>query len=256
MSTPEPRLFETNSTNNHKVEFFVTSSMAEFIDSKPPPSSYPEQYLPPRSQEERYVLVLERRNTNARYRCPFCQHNYSGGNQKIRVHITGVREGGTSVRACTNPSPEALEFCRIPRKPYKRKEKSDGMIDLGDMEDNEDVEVKDMLKKRKIEPPVLSDTEAAQHEAWNILHEPSKHVQIDDLAVPDLQNPRFNPSITRLLNEYGVERSSDLGLLDPTHLICLANNLKVVPRKVFLNKLNVTVNVADQVPPQQVIHDS
>jgi hypothetical protein len=204
-----------------------------------------ETFLAPKSQEERYVYVLERLHTNAKYRCRTCQHLFSGGNQKIRVHMTGVREGGSSVKPCPNPDPEAIAFCSLPRKSYKRKENGD-----------EPAGPKLKLKK-EANPSVDMNKLASVHaEAWSLLHNPSKHVTAsadplaavaaavadDPLALP---SPARQPidQLARLFDEYGVEKPEDLGLLGPEHLIRLAEVLKVVPRRVFLEMMGVTAGL-------------
>jgi hypothetical protein len=76
-----------------------------------------------KSKEETYVTIVGRNGANAKYICPRCGHHFTGGNQKIRVHITGAKEGGSSVKACTNPDPESVSFCSLPRNPYKKRQK-------------------------------------------------------------------------------------------------------------------------------------
>eukprot|EP00601_Ochromonadales_sp_CCMP2298_P032970 CAMPEP_0173363662 /NCGR_PEP_ID=MMETSP1144-20121109/22526_1 /TAXON_ID=483371 /ORGANISM="non described non described, Strain CCMP2298" /LENGTH=122 /DNA_ID=CAMNT_0014313669 /DNA_START=42 /DNA_END=407 /DNA_ORIENTATION=+ len=76
-----------------------------------------------KSKEETYMNILGRSGANAKYQCPRCNHSFTGGNQKIRVHITGAKEGGSSVKACSDPEPEALAFCSLPRTPYKKRQK-------------------------------------------------------------------------------------------------------------------------------------
>lgn len=192
-----------------------------------------EIFLPPKSREERFVLVLGRNNTNARYRCPTCQHNFSGGNQKIRVHITGVREGGSSVKPCTNPNPEALAFCSAPRKPQsKRKD-----------EDTSDQGRKKLQKSER-------NMEDAFLEAWNLLHNPSKFASVSCVEAGGVVDESgqsnglvVHETVLRMFDEYGVEKPEDLGLLDPVHVLKLSEVLKVVPKKIFLDLLDVA-------PPQ------
>jgi len=149
------------------------------------------------------VLVLERIGTNSKYRCPRCDHCFSGGNQKIRVHITGLKEGGSSVKPCPDPLPEAVEYCSIPRLPYKKRQ-NDGKTSG--------------RKRSKKNPPTPVE------QAWELLHNESKQ--------KDAAN-----TILRL-DEYGAEKAEDLKMLEPLHLRVLADCLKVVPSKVFLELLD------------------
>lgn len=198
-------------------------------------SEHPLDYhLSPKSHEEDFVYILERVGTNSKYQCRFCHHNFSGGNQKIRVHITGTKEGGSSVKACKNPDPDAVAYCSIPRKPnLKRKDEQSA---------------KDR-KKTKVNDQTIES--ASYVEAWNILHTPSKHqisvpgteaVALDSSGLP-IPAPvgQLNPIapssdiIARLFDEYGVEKPEDLAFLEPVHLLQLAGFLKLVPRKIFLD---------------------
>ena len=114
--------------------------------------------LPAKSREEEFVEVLERVNTNAKYRCKFCGHSFSGGNQKIRVHITGVKEGGSSVKACSNPSADAVEYCVQPRTSYKRNMPQDS-------------KTKSKKTSKQFEAARLA---SVYTESWNLLHTPGK----------------------------------------------------------------------------------
>ncbi len=59
-----------------------------------------------RSMEEQHCIILERSTntsakcSNTRYRCIYCQFEFVGGPQKIRVHLTGKRENGTRLSKC------------------------------------------------------------------------------------------------------------------------------------------------------------
>lgn len=184
------------------------------------------------------MIVLERIGTNAKYKCPTCQHTFSGGNQKIRVHITGNKEGGSSVKACTNPNPEAVAFCSAPRVTHKRKVSSD-----------ERAQVKKLAKMAEAERQA-----SLYKEAWDILHIPGKikdtaaAVEARDVSLlhSSLQTfPSNTPSagsaeVQALLDEYGVDKAEDLVHLEQYHLIRIADFLKVVPRKIFLELLGIT----------------
>lgn len=183
--------------------------------------------------------MLERNNSNAKYRCPTCNHQFSGGNQKIRVHITGIREGGSSVKACTNPNPDALAYCSTAlRRPYKRRG------------DEEEAPVTNKKKSKK-----LNDDQVETNclEAWGLLHNSSKFATVSYASPSDgvdgaSRNPSeqiFQEVVLRLFDEYGVEKPEDLALLDAEHVLKLAEVLKVVPRKVFLELLGVE-------PPRQI----
>lgn len=153
--------------------------------------------------------------------------------------MTGVREGGSSVKPCPNPDPEAIAFCSLPRRSYKRKENGD-----------EPVGPKLKMKKESKPSADMNRLSSVYTEAWSLLHNPSKHVTgsaetsvaaavaDDPLSLP---SPVRQPTdqLARLFDEYGVEKPEDLGLLDPEHLIRLAEVLKVVPRKMFLDMLGV-----------------
>lgn len=62
--------------------------------------------IPPRSVEEQFCVVFKRsvsstsKSSNSSYRCRFCQFEFVGGPQKIRVHLTGKRENGTRLSMC------------------------------------------------------------------------------------------------------------------------------------------------------------
>jgi hypothetical protein len=199
--------------------------------------AHPEVYLTPRSHEERFVIVLERNNSNAKYRCPTCNHCFSGGNQKIRVHITGVREGGSSVKACPNPNPDALAYCSsVTRKPYKRRSPDDAHDSA-------------QSKKLKVSDAV---TESSCLEAWGLLHNSSKYNANACATLPEHEGEKkpisdqiFQDIVLRLFDEYGVEKPGDLALLDPEHLMKLSEVLKVVPRKMFLELMGVSSQPAD-----------
>lgn len=147
-----------------------------------------------------------------------------------------MKEGGSSVRACTNPSADAVEFCIQPRKSYKR----------GIAQD-------ESTKVKKI--PKLQATHLASiyTEAWNLLHAPGKLRDTEAGSSGDIADGMVNtPSVPattdrsfhivqQLLDEYGVEKAEDLGHLDNVYLIKIAGYLKVVPRKIFLEMLGVPV---------------
>lgn len=188
--------------------------------------------LLPKSREEEFVEILDRVNTNAKYRCKFCGHTFSGGNQKIRVHITGLKEGGSSVKPCSNPSVEAVEFCSQPRTSYKR---------LLPASSTHDVKPKPKKIAKQSDGTQLS---SVYTEAWNLLHAPSKLRDIDgtdELTAPSLpvSTATTAQSLQHLLDAYGVEKAEDLALLEHVHLLKIAGHLKVVPRKVFLDMLSV-----------------
>jgi hypothetical protein len=69
--------------------------------------------LPPRNAEEKYMYVLARdvkgNKSNNRFKCRYCGKIFTGGAQRIRVHLTGVREGTQQIERCPNPSPEAIK---------------------------------------------------------------------------------------------------------------------------------------------------
>ena len=196
--------------------------------------------LAPKSREEEFVLVLERIGTNAKYKCPTCQHTFSGGNQKIRVHITGNKEGGSSVKACTNPNPDAVAYCSAPRVTHKRKVSSD-----------ERAQVKKIAKMAEAERQV-----SLYKEAWEILHIPGKikdtaaAVEVRDVSLLHSSSLQAFPNnnapsagsveVQALLDEYGVDKAEDLAHLEQYHLIKIADYLKVVPRKIFLELLGIS----------------
>lgn len=67
-----------------------------------------------RSPEEEHCIILERSSTvtskssNTRYKCLYCDFEFVGGPQKIRVHLTGKRENGTRLSKCERV-PEAIK---------------------------------------------------------------------------------------------------------------------------------------------------
>lgn len=233
------------------MELPLTTTLAPLLEDK--------ASLNPKSSEENFVQVLERTGTNAKYRCLTCMHTFSGGNQKIRVHITGVKEGGSSVKACPNPDPKAYAFCTAPRVSHKRKIGSE-----------ERAQAKKVAKLVEAEKQMLT-----YKEAWNLLHAPGKLRDLNfTITGPSSEPKDFSllhtslvlaqntPSLDAtgsssttahastsaahlqaLLDEYGVERAEDFAHLEQSHLIRIADFLKVVPRKLFLDMLGV--------PPQQ-----
>ncbi len=185
--------------------------------------------------------MLERTGTNARYKCRNCMHTFSGGNQKIRVHITGVKEGGSSVKACTNPDPEAVAHCSAPRLTHKRKIGSD-----------ERAQAKKMAKLADAEKQIL-----VYQEAWELLHTPGKlrsqesttdlaNVNMLHSSLPTTSHSVFvkesssGPGdVLAFLSELGMEKAEDFAHLEQEHLLKLSEFLKVVPRKQFLELLRV-----------------
>eukprot|EP01032_Pedospumella_encystans_P013351 gene13351-15378_t len=199
-------------------------------------------YLAAKSREEEFVYVLERTGTNAKYKCRNCMHTFSGGNQKIRVHITGVKEGGSSVKACSNPDPEAVAHCSAPRLTHKRKVGSD-----------ERAQAKKLAKLAEAEKQTL-----VYKEAWELLHTPGKlrsqesttdtaNVNMLHSSLPVVTNqPVFikesssGPGdVLAFLSELGMEKAEDFAHLEQEHLLKLSEFLKVVPRKQFLELLRV-----------------
>lgn len=192
--------------------------------------------LPAKSREEEFVEILERVNTNAKYRCKFCGHTFSGGNQKIRVHITGVKEGGSSVKPCSNPSADAVEYCAQPRTSYKRTMTQDSN------------KAKSKKPTKQLEASRLA---SVYTETWTLLHTPGKLREVESggssegaagslnsAAIPATSGNTMQ-LLQHLLDEYGAEKADDLALLDHVHLIKIAGFLKVVPRKIFLDMLGV-----------------
>lgn len=70
--------------------------------------------LPRRNDEEYHCIVLSRsensnsKSSNTRYKCIYCPFRFVGGPQKIRVHITGLPEGGTRIAKCPRAPPDAV----------------------------------------------------------------------------------------------------------------------------------------------------
>eukprot|EP00981_Chlorochromonas_danica_P002617 scaffold504_cov189-Ochromonas_danica.AAC.52 len=58
--------------------------------------------------EEKYCVILERniiqapKGSNTRYKCLYCDFEFVGGAQKIRLHLAGKREKGTCFSKCVN----------------------------------------------------------------------------------------------------------------------------------------------------------
>eukprot|EP01032_Pedospumella_encystans_P014453 gene14453-16595_t len=70
--------------------------------------------LPRRNDEEYHCIVLSRsdnsnsKSSNTRYKCIYCPFRFVGGPQKIRVHITGLPEGGTRIAKCPRAPADAV----------------------------------------------------------------------------------------------------------------------------------------------------
>lgn len=197
-------------------------------------------YLTAKSREEEFVFVLERSGTNAKYKCRTCMHTFSGGNQKIRVHMTGTKEGGSSVKACANPDPEAVAFCSAPRLTHKRKVGSD-----------ERAQAKKLAKLAEVEKQAL-----VYKEAWELLHTPGKLRSQEPIVEPApanalhsslsthqsvfaKDNSNATNDVLAFLSELGMEKAEDFAHLEQEHLLKLSEYLKVVPRKQFLELLRV-----------------
>ncbi|KAJ1442371.1 hypothetical protein B484DRAFT_442173 [Ochromonadaceae sp. CCMP2298] len=80
--------------------------------------------LPPRNAEEHHCIVISRssdslsKSSNSRYQCVYCRLRYVGGPQKIRVHLTGLSEGGTKMAKCDSvPDTVAKEMERKRKVP-------------------------------------------------------------------------------------------------------------------------------------------
>jgi len=73
----------------------------------------------PINREENYMYVLDRRvngSKNNVYQCRRCGKRFTGGSQRIRIHITGEKEGKQQIAMCTNPDPEVIEEIRSWKK--------------------------------------------------------------------------------------------------------------------------------------------
>jgi chemotaxis protein histidine kinase CheA len=85
----------------------------------------PATNLPSRSVEENHCYVLERsasaqsKSSNTRYKCIYCRFKFVGGPQKIRVHLTGLPEGGTRVAKCPRAPPDVVAVMENRRKASK-----------------------------------------------------------------------------------------------------------------------------------------
>ncbi len=88
-------------------------------------SELPATNLPSRSVEENHCYVLERsssaqsKSSNTRYKCIYCRFKFVGGPQKIRVHLTGLPEGGTRVAKCPRAPAEVVAVMENRRKVSK-----------------------------------------------------------------------------------------------------------------------------------------
>lgn len=78
--------------------------------------------LTPRNIEENYCVVLSRsknvtsKSANSKYKCLFCRMRFTGGPQKIRVHLTGIPEGSTKIAKCLKAPPDVIAFMECRRK--------------------------------------------------------------------------------------------------------------------------------------------
>jgi hypothetical protein len=83
------------------------------------------QGLQARNVEEQHCVVLARsatsssKSSNSKYKCIYCRFRFVGGPQKIRVHLTGVPEGGTRVIKCTKAPPDVVAIMECRRKSPK-----------------------------------------------------------------------------------------------------------------------------------------
>lgn len=71
------------------------------------------------------MWVIERKPTSAVYACKYCGKVFTGGSQKIRVHLTHIREGMVRVLPCPCPDPRAQEALlpRVRRETKPRRPK-------------------------------------------------------------------------------------------------------------------------------------
>ena len=58
-----------------------------------------------------FVVSWSDKATNTRMMCKSCGKIFTSGPQKIRIHITGAREGATYMAACPRPYPEHFKYC-------------------------------------------------------------------------------------------------------------------------------------------------
>lgn len=119
----------------------ITEQMYSMIDDgqvpAPPSSSStaPNSLYTPRSIEEDYCVILERNQTssakssNSRYQCRFCEFEFIGGPQKIRVHLTGKRENGTRLSRCEKVPEDVKALMESRMKPVKDPRHTGGVYD-------------------------------------------------------------------------------------------------------------------------------
>eukprot|EP01031_Cornospumella_fuschlensis_P034621 gene34621-41925_t len=65
-----------------------------------------------KTEEEKHVEIIEKivsahsRGCNMRYRCLYCNKDFVGGPQKIRVHLAGQAENATRLSKCPSVPPQ------------------------------------------------------------------------------------------------------------------------------------------------------
>lgn len=88
-----------------------------------------------RSIEEDHCVILERSKTtsakssNSRYRCRYCDFEFVGGPQKIRVHLTGKRENGTRLSKCEKVPLDVRQLMESRMKPLQDPKKAQGIYE-------------------------------------------------------------------------------------------------------------------------------
>lgn len=81
--------------------------------------------LSPRNWEESHCVIVSRnsnprsKNSNSRYRCRYCNLEFTGGPQKIRVHLSGDREGATILSKCPNAPSKIISLMHLRHKNKK-----------------------------------------------------------------------------------------------------------------------------------------
>lgn len=100
---------------------------------------------------------------------------FAGGAQRIRVHITGVKEGNQQIEICKNPDPEAISAFHAkppmkPRAPKKRKRNNESSGSRQSAAETAVIKLRQEALQSAISSPVFGMLSEAQQmelkDAW------------------------------------------------------------------------------------------
>lgn len=95
------------SSTSREPSFEIDFTSDQFIKMLNEPNQTNDLSLSNHCVEEQYCVILERnaieapKGSNTRYKCLYCDFEFIGGAQKIRVHLAGKRENGTCLSKCS-----------------------------------------------------------------------------------------------------------------------------------------------------------